>query len=125
MINETTFDFNTTGWGMNIDHDLLVGFKAHTDKINRDQYTLFIKEIDLVSIHLFMTDFKKEIPKSTVDVIDVMNVNSGLSDVCQRDSEIIIYRKEEWFKVFIHETFHSLGLDFSNYSTPEFEKGIS
>ena len=25
---------------MNIDHDLLVGFKAHTDKINRDQYTI-------------------------------------------------------------------------------------
>ena len=40
LINETTFDFNTTDWGMNIDHDLLVGFKAHTDKINRDQYTI-------------------------------------------------------------------------------------
>ena len=26
---------------------------------------------------------------------------------------IYIFRKEEWFKVFIHETFHSLGLDFA------------
>ena len=40
LMNETTFDFNTTWGGMDIDHDLLVGFKAHTDKINRDQYTI-------------------------------------------------------------------------------------
>ena len=29
------------------------------------------------------------------------------------DGEIIVYRQEEWFKVFIHESFHTLGLDFS------------
>ena len=26
---------------------------------------------------------------------------------------LLIYRKEEWFKVLIHELFHVLGLDFS------------
>jgi len=29
---------------------------------------------------------------------------------------IIIYRMEEWFKVLIHESFHSMGLDFSGRS---------
>ena len=42
------------------------------------------------------------------------HVNGGLSDVCQINGQIIVYRREEWFKVFIHETMHNYGLDFSN-----------
>lgn len=30
--------------------------------------------------------------------------------------QIVIFREEEWFKVFIHETFHNFGFDFSNAS---------
>jgi hypothetical protein len=30
------------------------------------------------------------------------------------NSEIVVYRKEEWLKVFIHESFHNFGLDFSD-----------
>jgi hypothetical protein len=41
------------------------------------------------------------------------HVNGGLSDICQVDGRIIVYRREEWFKVFIHETMHNYGLDFS------------
>ena len=35
------------------------------------------------------------------------------SNVCVRNSlsEIVIYRKEEWFKYY-YETFHNYGLDF-------------
>ena len=33
---------------------------------------------------------------------------------CAKNGEILIYREEEWFKVLIHETFHSLCLDFNN-----------
>jgi hypothetical protein len=32
---------------------------------------------------------------------------------CNEKGEIIIYRKEEWFKVLIHECFHSFDFDFS------------
>jgi hypothetical protein len=46
-------------------------------------------------------------------VIGASHVNGGLSNVCQPDGHIIVYRKEEWFKVFIHETMHNYGLDFS------------
>jgi hypothetical protein len=35
-----------------------------------------------------------------------------------------VYRKEEWFKVLIHETFHNFGLDFSDMNTSECNKRI-
>ena len=47
------------------------------------------------------------------DVIGASHVNGGLSNICQADGHIIVYRKEEWFKVFIHETMHNYGLDFA------------
>ena len=46
-------------------------------------------------------------------VISASHVNGGLSNICQADGHIIVYRKEEWFKVFIHETMHNYGLDFA------------
>ena len=46
-------------------------------------------------------------------VIGASHVNGGLSNICQPDGHIIVYRKEEWFKVFIHETMHNYGLDFA------------
>ena len=47
------------------------------------------------------------------NVIGASHVNGGISDVCQTDGRIVVYRREEWFKVFIHETMHNYGLDFS------------
>jgi hypothetical protein len=36
---------------------------------------------------------------------------------CPKNSEIVVFRKEEWFKVFMHETFHNFALDFSDMNT--------
>jgi hypothetical protein len=47
------------------------------------------------------------------NVIGASHVNGGLSNICQSKGQIIVYRKEEWFKVFIHETMHNYGLDFA------------
>lgn len=66
-----------------------------------------------LNVYLYMTDFKKFLPENNITIINENNINSGLSDVCRRQGEIIIYRKEEWFKVLIHETFHNYGLDFA------------
>jgi hypothetical protein len=66
-----------------------------------------------LNIYVYLTDFKKVLPNNNINVIDTMNINSGLSDVCRKSGEIVIYRKEEWFKVLIHETFHNFGLDFA------------
>ena len=45
-------------------------------------------------------------------VLKPININGGVSDLCEPSGRIIVYRKEEWFKVFIHETMHNYGLDF-------------
>ena len=66
-----------------------------------------------LNLYLYMTSLQKVLPKNRWDTISSMEVNSGLSDMCRRESEIIIFRKEEWFKLLIHETFHNYGLDFS------------
>ena len=50
-------------------------------------------------------------------VISASHVNGGLSNICQIDGRILVYRKEEWFKVFVHESMHNYGLDFSILDT--------
>ena len=68
-------------------------------------------------VYIYLTDFKKLIPSHNEDhSISVNNVNSAYTTSCNVNTNIVIYRKEEWFKVFIHETFHCLGLDFSHSS---------
>jgi hypothetical protein len=70
-------------------------------------------------IYFYFTSLKKELPSSNIDILDENNVNTAFTTTCPKDSEIVVYRKEEWFKVFIHETFHNFGLDFSNMNTSE------
>jgi len=53
-----------------------------------------------------------------------MNVNTAFTSTCPKDSEIVVYRKEEWFKVFIHETFHNFALDFSDMNNNVVHKCI-
>jgi hypothetical protein len=68
-------------------------------------------------IFLYLTDEKKIIPELCCDPIDRINVNSGFTGRPDQKMEINIFRNEEWFKVFIHETFHSMGFDFSNFQS--------
>jgi hypothetical protein len=64
-----------------------------------------------LNIHVYLTPFLKQL--TTNKILDVINVNSGLTSVCSYSNEITVYRKEEWFKVLIHECFHHYGLDFA------------
>lgn len=70
-----------------------------------------------ITIYLYFTSHEKHVPKTNTEVLDQINVNSAFTTTCQVDSEIVIFRKEEWFKVLIHETFHNFGLDFSDSNT--------
>ena len=45
-------------------------------------------------------------------VLKPIHINGGVSNLCEPSGHVIVYRKEEWFKVFIHETMHNYGLDF-------------
>ena len=66
-----------------------------------------------ISIYFYLTSLEKVLPKSNIFILDQINVNTAFTTTCPVDSEIVVFRKEEWFKVFIHETFHNFGLDFS------------
>ena len=67
-----------------------------------------------LDIDIFLTSFKKQLPSNPNQTIGAEHVNTGLSTYgCNRKSEIVIYREEEWFKVMIHELFHNFHLDFS------------
>lgn len=72
-----------------------------------------------LTIYLYFTSFSKTLPDTPIEVLDVINVNTAVTTSCQPQTEIVVYRKEEWFKVLLHETFHSFGLDFSNMNNEE------
>lgn len=72
-----------------------------------------------LTIYLYFTSFSKTLPDTPIEVLDVVNVNTAVTTSCQPKTEIVIYRKEEWFKVLLHETFHSFGLDFSDMNNDE------
>ena len=66
-----------------------------------------------LDIFVYLTSLEKNIPKTENDVISPNHVNTGITTSCPLNGEIAIYRLEEWFKVFIHESIHTLGLDFA------------
>ena len=81
-------------------------------------------------IYLYLTDLKKMLPTIDASPIDWEHANTAFTYSCREEhisspillqnndvNEIIIFRKEEWFKVFMHETIHCMGLDFSHMDT--------
>jgi hypothetical protein len=82
-------------------------------------------------IYLYLTDSKKMLPTIDASPIDWEHANTAFTYSCREEhissqnenndnkeiSEINIFREEEWFKVFIHETIHCMGLDFSHMDT--------
>lgn len=66
-----------------------------------------------VKVYLYLTDLKKILPKKERNELNSENANTAFTTSCQPKTEIILFRREEWFKVFIHESFHNLGLDFA------------
>tara|TARA_Y100001958_G_scaffold27577_1_gene17511 strand:+ start:9252 stop:10484 length:1233 start_codon:yes stop_codon:yes gene_type:complete len=68
-----------------------------------------------LNIYLYFTPFTKLLPSSNTVVLGAEHVNTAFTYNCIPHGEIVLYREEEWKKVFIHETFHSFGLDFGDY----------
>jgi len=59
--------------------------------------------------YIYLTNFKKELGSN--NIIDVQNINSGVCYFNDINRKILIYRKEEYIKVFIHEFLHSCHID--------------
>jgi hypothetical protein len=84
-----------------------------------------------LNVYLYLTDLNKMLPTIDASPIDWEHANTAFTYSCREEhisshnenkdiadiSEINIFRKEEWFKVFIHETIHCMGLDFSHMDT--------
>lgn len=66
-----------------------------------------------LDIYIIMTDLVKISPTNGNMILSDFNVNSAFTMSCRPINDIYVYRKEEWFKVFIHETMHAFGIDFS------------
>ena len=77
-----------------------------------------------ISVFIYLTSLKKELPDHHSIAINQTHANTGFTRTCISNSEIIIYRKEEWFKVFLHESMHNFGLDFSNMNIDHVNKQI-
>ena len=67
-----------------------------------------------LDVYFYMTPFKKLVPaaSSASAALSAIHVNTGLTRNCETNGEIVIYRTEEWFKVFIHESMHNFNMDF-------------
>jgi hypothetical protein len=78
----------------------------------------------IINIYIYLTNHKKMLPSFHSPLhtsyqleIDRHNANTAFTLACPHSkNEIYIYRFEEWFKVLIHESFHSFGLDFARMS---------
>jgi hypothetical protein len=100
-------------------------------KININKYIHFIKLIlnvcsqhattryNVFTFNIILTDYNKSQPSIPVEPD---TINSGMTEfpsIPHPDDhkQILIFRKEEWFKVFIHECFHLFCLDFAGNET--------
>jgi len=61
-------------------------------------------------VTFFLTPFQKKLNSNT-NVLGAKNVNSGFTYPYLKNGVTFIYRKEEFFKVFIHESIHYYGID--------------
>ena len=77
-----------------------------------------------LKIIIYHTSLSKQLPDTNIQILNQNNANTGFCMSCPVDSEIVIFRKEEWFKVFVHETFHNFGLDFSSMDVSLYNKKI-
>ena len=59
-----------------------------------------------ITVYLYLTSLEKKIPTYNFDILDEININSAFTTTCPVNSEIVVFRKEEWFKVLIHEILH-------------------
>jgi len=75
------------------------------------------------NVYLLFTDHKKLIPENHESRVSKKHANTAFVSSClgQGHADLFLYRTEEWFKVFVHETFHGFGLDFSEMESPKYE----
>lgn len=69
----------------------------------------------VVKLVLYLSNMKKLFPSAVDVMLNEDNVNSGVTFMQEDDRCIIIYRKEELFKVLLHELLHYYDIGFHAY----------
>jgi hypothetical protein len=70
--------------------------------------------LEKITVYFYFNPFMKLLPETPRELLGESHANTAYTYACPKDvSEIVVFRKEDWFKTFIHETFHNLGFDFS------------
>jgi hypothetical protein len=118
--------------GHNKKNEMLMSHKQIQEKIVRILKKIYLwlhvvcsylpkthKCSNLVEVYLFLTEHQKNLPHHHDIPVDVIHVNTAFTTGCfAENTSICVFREEEWFKVFMHETFHTLGLDFIDIDHP-------
>jgi len=72
-----------------------------------------------INIYLYLTNHGKFLPKYRSHMIEEKHANTAFTTGCiSQETNVHIYREEEWFKVLMHESFHVLGMDFIDLANP-------
>jgi hypothetical protein len=77
-----------------------------------------------LTVYVYFTSLSKVLPNSNIHVLEENNVNTAFTYTCRVDSEIVVFRKEEWLKVLMHETMHNFALDFSDMNYKDVDQQI-
>jgi hypothetical protein len=121
-----TYNFDMFNRNINIiflieDNNIETLIKRYNNYVDYMLVWLYIADIyssnkcaKQLKIFIYHTSLLKTLPVSNIEILNQNNVNTAFTRTCPSNSEIIVFRKEEWFKCFIHETFHNFGLDFSS-----------
>jgi hypothetical protein len=78
-----------------------------------------------MNLHFYFTDHMKRLGSVDLEALDMIHVNTAFTTSCSNETDIYLFRREEWFKVFIHETFHNLGFDFSEMNCIDINKKLN
>jgi hypothetical protein len=75
---------------------------------------------------LVMLPDRRRFPEGD-DLVGPVHCNGGISYVGREAARFCVYREEEWFKVFVHETFHAFGVhgEFPEQSEVQERLGFS
>jgi hypothetical protein len=108
---------------------IIFTFFSEADLAKKEYYTQYVRLMyiwlhicgkyatkectETLKVFLYPTPFTKNLPTNPATIIGPEHINTAFTMACAKNGQIIIFREEEWFKVFLHETFHSYGLDFA------------
>lgn len=70
-----------------------------------------------ITAFIYDTPFKRTLPISSSTNIGPTNVNGGVTLTSSNINEFVVFRREEWLKVFLHETMHIFNMGTSPSSS--------